>query len=391
MTPIRSRWAGGQGSRWESEQVSPAHLLTCSPAHLLTCSLSPPLLVSLSAFALPLLVYLLTLPPGITWANHGADAGDLITAACTLGVPHPSGYPTYTLTGWLVCQIPLGSIAWRFNLLSAVGAAGGAWFLFKSVNLLACNVSGFRFQVSSSRPRTANPKPETRNYKPETRNCNVAGLVAAWSLAFTPLVWSQVIITEVYGVNLFFVGLLLWLGLQVRQGKMRYLFWLGLVFGLSLGVHLTNLFLLPMLAFSFQLSAFSGQRSAVSQQQPFTIHRLPFTIYHSPSVLRLFSFLPAFALGLLIFAYLPLRAGKAPVTWGTPDTLSGFWALVSGKIYHSYLFAAPLHLLDDRILVSLRHLTGGGIFILILAGLGLLELWRWAKDLFWLTLLTSSF
>ena len=104
---------------------------------------SPPLLASLAAFALPLLVYLLTLPPGITWAHHGADAGDLITAACTLGVPHPSGYPAYTLLGWLVCQIPLGNIAWRFNLLSAVGAAGGAWFLFKSVLSFEFRGSGF--------------------------------------------------------------------------------------------------------------------------------------------------------------------------------------------------------------------------------------------------------
>ncbi len=356
--------AGKPESKGKSGQISPTHPLPCSPAPLLPLTPSPPLLPSLAAFALPLLIYLLTLPPGITWANHGADAGDLITAACTLGVPHPSGYPTYTLIGWLFCYFPLGSIAWRFNLLSAVGAAGGAWFLFKSVHLL---LSSFRSRVSGSEFATRNPKSET---------ASAAALFAAWSLAFTPLVWSQVIITEVYGVNLFFVGLLLWLSLQLRRGQTRYLFLTGFVFGLSLGVHLTNLFLLPML-----------------------IYDLRFTIYDSAvvSIVNRKSKIVNLALlggglvsGLLVFVYLPLRAGKAPITWGTPNTLFGFWELVSGQIYHRYLFAAPLHLLDDRLLASLRYLTGG-IFVVILAGFGLLELWRRAKDLFRLTLLTSSF
>ena len=38
-------------------------------------------LVKLGAFALPLVVYLLTLAPTIIWAHDGADGGDLITTA----------------------------------------------------------------------------------------------------------------------------------------------------------------------------------------------------------------------------------------------------------------------------------------------------------------------
>ena len=38
-----------------------------------------PLLVGAGA----LIVYLATLAPGLTWANNGADGGDLITAAVT--------------------------------------------------------------------------------------------------------------------------------------------------------------------------------------------------------------------------------------------------------------------------------------------------------------------
>ena len=66
---------------------------------------------------MPGLVYLATLAPDITWAYQGTDGGDLITAAYTLGVPHPSGYPTYVLMGWLFSKLPVGTIAWRFNFL----------------------------------------------------------------------------------------------------------------------------------------------------------------------------------------------------------------------------------------------------------------------------------
>ena len=46
---------------------------------------------------LALALYARTLAPGLTWAHHGADGGDLLAAALTHGVPHPSGYPAYQL------------------------------------------------------------------------------------------------------------------------------------------------------------------------------------------------------------------------------------------------------------------------------------------------------
>ena len=57
----------------------------------------PPLALLIISFA----AYYATLAPTITWAHDGADGGDLITAAYTLGVAHPPGYPTYVLLGKL--------------------------------------------------------------------------------------------------------------------------------------------------------------------------------------------------------------------------------------------------------------------------------------------------
>ena len=60
--------------------------------------------------------------PGLSWANGGTDGGDLITAAATGGVAHPTGYPTYLLVASLFQRMPVGTLAFRTNLLSAVAA-----------------------------------------------------------------------------------------------------------------------------------------------------------------------------------------------------------------------------------------------------------------------------
>ena len=52
------------------------------------------------------------------------DSGELVAAVHTLGIPHPSGYPLYVLLGKLFSMaLPIGSIAFRMSLFSAVCAA----------------------------------------------------------------------------------------------------------------------------------------------------------------------------------------------------------------------------------------------------------------------------
>src|SRR2546423_6170237 len=48
------------------------------------------------------------------------DTPELITAAVTLGVAHPPGYPLFTMLGHLFSLIPFGPIPFRVNLLSVV-------------------------------------------------------------------------------------------------------------------------------------------------------------------------------------------------------------------------------------------------------------------------------
>ena len=78
---------------------------------------TPPALLTISLFV----IYLRTLAPGLTWANDGSDGGDLIAAAATGGVAHPTGYPLYLLLARISFN-SCPSVPWRFgrNLLSAL-------------------------------------------------------------------------------------------------------------------------------------------------------------------------------------------------------------------------------------------------------------------------------
>lgn len=249
---------------------------------------------------LALLIYALTLAPDYTWAHHSADSGDLITAAYTLGIPHPPSYPTYVWLGHLLSHLPFGSaiIAVRFHWLSALSTA-------VSVALL-----------THLAQRLLPPAP---------------ALLTGLMFAFTPLVWQQALVAEVYALNLLLVTAVVWATLTHRPP------WLsGLLAGLSSTTHLTSLLLWPFLL--WQLPRRSWPQAGLG------------------ILLGLAPWLTLFWLG----------QNDSPVIWGDPTTLSGWWWLVSGTLYRPNLFAITLSELGTRLL-GWWWLWG----LLGLAGLGL--------------------
>src|SRR5262245_20177105 len=74
------------------------------------------ILIFIAVFSL----YLWTLAPGVV----GGDSGEHQLAVLLLAIPHTTGYPLYLLVGKLwTMLLPLGSMAWRVNLFSALGGA----------------------------------------------------------------------------------------------------------------------------------------------------------------------------------------------------------------------------------------------------------------------------
>ena len=263
------------------------------------------LCVPIVVFMLTFLLYFLTLAPTITWEHDGYDGGDLITSAYTLGIPHPTGYPTYMLVGRIFAQLPVGDVAYRMNLLSALCSA---------LTVTLCYV------ISRALLDTA-------------VHALVAALSAALWLAASRVFWSQAIITEVYALNALFFAATVGLALAAlaqgfnasasaeRRRLLGVLAPLALVYGLSLGNHLTMALCAPMLLY---LSIALVRRRVLRAAD----WLLPCGL---------------FLLGLCVYTYLPLRAGKEPLSnWGNPRTLQGFLWVVDGGIYRQFVLSLPL-------------------------------------------------
>ena len=199
-----------------------------------------------------LLVYVRTLLPGIAFG----DWGEMQTVPHLLGVAHPTGYPTYVLLGWFAQLIPLGSVAFRANLLSAVLVSGA---LATVVAIL------LRLRV---RPLIA------------------AGVALA--LGAVPTVWAAATIAEVNPLHLLFVALLLHRALVWEEGRRSRDLILGaLLLGLAVGNHLLIVFVAPFIGL-FVL--WVGRREIASR----------------PGVLA--AAVVAGLLGLSIYLYVPLAA-----------------------------------------------------------------------------------
>ncbi len=69
-------------------------------------------------------LYLMTLAPTILPLDRAfPDSAMLQMQAAVLGITHPTGYPTYLTLAHLFTYLPVGDVAYRVNLASAVFGA----------------------------------------------------------------------------------------------------------------------------------------------------------------------------------------------------------------------------------------------------------------------------
>lgn len=232
-------------------------------------------LASAAAAAPCLGLYLATLAPSIALG----DSSELTTAAAVAGVAHPTGYPLYTMLGWLMVHlIPIGSPAYRVNLLSALAAAATVWVLTRlAARLLRSPSAGW-----------------------------CAGIVFGLSRTF----WSQAVVAEVYTLHVLLALLTLESAFRASEGRRD---WKGtaLRWGLAFTHHLSSVLLTPALLL---LGGFGSRRREL-------IRALPRCA-------------AAFGAPLLLYAYLPLAALRNPAAnWGDPINPANFLAHVTGRQY----------------------------------------------------------
>ncbi len=312
-----------------------------------------PLRLSIAVGIIAMAVYLLTLSPGVSWAHHSEDSGDLITSAWLLGIPHPTGYPLFCILGWLWSHIiPFGTVAWRMNAFSAIWSAMAAGITVRAVwasfDLLPGNVF-----VRLTRFGRA-----------------VAAMSSGLILAFATDVWSLSIVTEVYSLNLFFVSLISWILIELLIGagekkdedhpkrtgnwparRAKLISLLGLLWGLALTNHLTSIFLFP----GILLVLIFGNLKLNFRE-----------------VLKGAGW---FAVALLLYLYLPIRSlMEPPLDWGDPENFPNFVWVVTGQQFKKLMFALlPYQMLHQIVRYSSIPGELGGIGALA-AGLGVCRL-----------------
>ena len=182
-------------------------------------------------------VYFYTLAPTVTLE----DGGELAVASDYLGVPHPPGYPIWTLITWFFQWVfhwvkynGYPNPSWSVGLASAVAGAGAC-------GLLALLISRSGADLLRSVPALR----EKIGFQAENLLCLAAGISGGLLLAFSPVLWSQSVIVEVYSLNAFFQMLILLLIYMwmCRPKSDPLLFVAAFLFGLGLTNHQTLLFL----------------------------------------------------------------------------------------------------------------------------------------------------
>ena len=173
-------------------------------------------------------VYFITLGPSVTLE----DCGELAVAGDHLGVPHPPGYPIWTMCAYLFSRVfswvtyqGQPTPAWSISLMSAVFAA------------LAAGITAMLITRSASdMVRQIHGDPDNGERDGEySMLCWSGGVGGSLAFAFSPVMWSQATIVEVYTLNAFF---LMWIFLLtyrwMRKPSDRILWLTAFVFGLGL-------------------------------------------------------------------------------------------------------------------------------------------------------------
>ncbi|MEW6096738.1 MAG: DUF2723 domain-containing protein [bacterium] len=296
-------------------------------------------------------VYLHTLTPTVGF--H--DSGDMITVTYVLGIPHPTGYPLYCLLGKLWMTIlPIGNIAYRMNLASALCASLACMMVYFIVLKV---VGGGRQEVVK--------------YHLLHPASHIPAAVAALMLAFATTFWEQAVIAEKYTLNALFATLLIFIllkwaeamstehrawSMEVKAQSSRleaqnYLYLFAFTLGLSFTHHMQTIYLVPASVFFILLISITSwmkkkthvkAKKTIRQNNKqflFNILYLLKSIYKKLLILRpvlIMFFL--FIIPLLLYSYLPLRASQnPPVNWSNPDNLERFINHITAKDYKMYM------------------------------------------------------
>ncbi|MCZ6775707.1 MAG: DUF2723 domain-containing protein [Ignavibacteria bacterium] len=326
------------------------HRLTLSPGW-------PAFGVSLFAFV----VYLETLAPTVTFI----DNGELAAVACTLGIAHPTGYPLFTLLGWMFSRLPIASEEIvRLNIMAAFFCAVGVYFFYLLVHVILTFLSKHSGVIKLRKDGNLSTA------------LFVASAGASLLLAFSETYWSQAVSIEVYSLHVLFLSLVMLLFVKANSSEFddavaegsrsempRGVWWI--LFAFTLGLAFTNHMTTILLALGLLFLYFATQGNSATSWKRIGFMTIPFV------------------LGLSVYLYLPIRAAQSPqLNWGNTSTFERFLWHLSGKQYRVWIFSST-EAASRQLKYFLNTLPEEFAYIGIIAALiGLFTLWRGHRRLF---------
>jgi len=297
------------------------------------------LLIFLSAFAF----YTFTSYPDIAAYR---DTGELVTVSNILGVAHPTGYPLYTILGYIFQKaIPFGTPAYRQNIMSG---------FFSALTLALF----FLIIIKICRERTT------------LTVAIISALVATVTLALAPIFWRLSVLSESYTLDTFFILLLILLALQKPTRRIISVW--ALVAGLSLTNRTTLVLLLP--AFFYLLWKRGWFTEFLHSWRPALI---------------------LFIAGLSLYLYLPIRSLANPlIDWANPETIPNLWRVLTRSAYGHGLDTISKQFtltqvygpqMLEYLRALFRELNPAGI---VLSAIGIVWLFRKRRDIAWFTIIS---
>ena len=180
-----------------------------------------------TATIISFLVYFFTLAPTVTLE----DSGELAVAGDHLGVPHPPGYPLWTMISWCFARL-FSWVTFRGQPTPAwsIALGGSAVFGAIAAGLTAMLISRSGADMLRDLRGGASKSP-----KFDAAVCWCGGVASSLLFAFSPVMWSQATICEVYALNAFFLMMVMLLTYKWMRRPTPGLLWItAFVFGLGL-------------------------------------------------------------------------------------------------------------------------------------------------------------
>jgi hypothetical protein len=234
-----------------------------------------------------LTMYVRTLYPGLITRG---DSPKFQYLGSVLGTAHSPGYPLYVLVSFCFSKLPIGSMAFRMNLLSAVCAAAAVALTYTVMVRLRCH--------------------------------RLVGVSTALALGFSRYFWTRALAAEVYGLAAALIALVILMAIRwAESGRDRDFYLAIFVFGLSLSNHLVLAAIAPAL--------------------------VVFVLISRPQTVRVRTILIGAAAGLagfLPYGYIMLRTWQqAAYVEARASTLPQLLDIIFARRFSGYIFSFTPH------------------------------------------------